>query len=251
MWSAHAMRPDYRWGYNAFTESDADTSAWTILFLRANGWQVSPHCLTALASFRRRDGGFATFRELSAGDSWLDSHPDVTPIVVRAIRELGASDLAETSRRSVVEKQTGMGGWNSFWWTTPWYSTWANLSLVESAGWSYDRVRAAAWVREGTVNETAFERALALRASALLGDVLGVGPTRTQALAEAICLSQDEDGSWASAPMLRLTAARAHDPWTRAEAGRVYADTRRTFTTATVIAALRETRVAIPGASRP
>jgi hypothetical protein len=40
--------------------------------------------------------------------------------------------------------------------------------------------------------------------------------------------------------MLRLTGSRAHLPWASADSGRVFRDQRRTFTTATVGAALAE-----------
>jgi hypothetical protein len=73
--------------------------------------------------------------------------------------------------------------------------------------------------------------------------------SRIRALLDDICATQCDDGSWASKPMLRLTAAKAHRPWSSPESGRIYADQRRIFTTATVVAAISEARSAISARS--
>jgi len=64
-------------------------------------------------------------------------------------------------------------------------------------------------------------------------------PARVSALAGALRSRRDADGSWPSAPILRITDPNSHSPGDdRFQASRVVADDRRLFTTRTAVAAL-------------
>jgi hypothetical protein len=94
------------------------------------------------------------------------------------------------------------------------------------------RQRTAHAVR-ACVTPTCFERALQVLCLLHLGD-------RAEALARAAALAtaQSADGSWPSGPILRLTHRHIEQPWRTADAGPVFADASRTFSTATAVAAL-------------
>jgi hypothetical protein len=81
----------------------------------------------------------------------------------------------------------------------------------------------------------AFERALLLESLLLTG---GGADGEAETLLERLAAEQLSDGSWPSAPILRLANRTCWEPWTQQNAGRLYADPRRLFTSATVLRAM-------------
>ncbi len=80
-----------------------------------------------------------------------------------------------------------------------------------------------------------FERAL------LLSSLLFFPRGRERAildLLDQLVESQEADGSWESAPMLRVTRRDCFEPWKPGDPDRLYCDQNRLFTTATVLEAL-------------
>src|SRR5262249_18793244 len=70
------------WGVNGATGPDADSTAWSLIAIRAAGADPPPGAVSFLASLRRDDGGFATYPRR---DGWGLSHPDVTPVATLAL----------------------------------------------------------------------------------------------------------------------------------------------------------------------
>jgi hypothetical protein len=97
-----------------------------------------------------------------------------------------------------------------------------------------DRLGSSAAHAAGAGN--AFERALLL--DSLLRAQGGARSCRVDALVEHLVAEQLPDGSWRSAPVLRVTHRECASPWERTDAGSLYADPRRLFTSATVLSAL-------------
>jgi len=80
-----------------------------------------------------------------------------------------------------------------------------------------------------------FESALWLLCLVHLG---GVDGALAAERAGALMAGQLADGSWPSHPVLRLTSRYVREPWNAEGSAPLFADDRRLFTTATVVAAL-------------
>lgn len=235
-WCAGAMGPDHGWGYNAFTGSDADSSAFAIRFLRAVGRAVPAGCHARLRGFQRTDGGFGTYARIDPKDSWGHSHADVTP---NALLALALDDPADATVAAgvawSVASQAPAGWWPSFWWRSHDYATWANVRMLSVMGSNFAAARCLATCVHDPMPAAPFEASLRL---ATLAIVDPRGADRIAEAREAILAAQQLDGSWPSSPMLRLTDPRCPDPWAGAPSGTLYPDARRIFTTATVLASL-------------
>ncbi|MBK9036078.1 MAG: hypothetical protein IPL61_33345 [Myxococcales bacterium] len=233
-WCEQAMGADHGWGYHAFTSSDADSTAHAIRFLRAAGRAVPAACVARLMAFQRVDGGFATYRRDDPDDTWGHSHADVTPAALRALA------AEPTARAAVVAgvayaaaQQRADGTWPSYWWHSHAYATRHNVAALTQLGHPLDATAiAAAWAVDAA---TPFDLGLGLACRAELGarfDDALAGARR------ALVATQDDDGGWPAAPILRLTDPRCAAPWAQPDAGTLYADPRRLFTTATVLTGL-------------
>jgi hypothetical protein len=217
------------WGYAPNTEPDADSTALATLFLgEAAGEQ-------RLLKYQRPDGGFATYSHAASYGSWVESHADVTATVLLALAQAPfTTQTAITQAVAYLRLQQGAGGlWNSFWWTSPLYATEATLASFDASGEPLDRSVLETTLRQASTGSP-FERALLLMC---LTRIRGDDRYASQH-AETLVHEQMPDGSWQSGPILRLTSRAIRDPWRVADAGPLYRDVRRVFTTATAVAAL-------------
>lgn len=222
------------WGYNDAVSVDADTTANAILFLAQERVPVAARNYERLLELQQTDGGFSTYAADAGLGSWGESHPDVTPVAAQALLTRDGRDDPDV-RRAVdylVERRTGAGLWNSFWWRSPLYATRASLAFFAAIRAPVDLgpTRRSLERLEGG---SAFERALLLDSLRLTG-ARALAP----GLLEALLTEQLPDGSWAGAPVLRITDRDCATPWERDHAGPLYADTERLFTSATVLSAL-------------
>jgi hypothetical protein len=206
----HAQASDRGWGYNHACPPDADTTAHVLLFLPG---ALAKHG-AALARYCQTGGGVRTYTWPPRGHGWGEMHPEVTTTVMRALLRWLAPDHV-LIRRGITWLSTQH---NAYWWNAPHYLPLEKLRLH----------LLAPETRRGPLPQasdgTAFDMALALESVVLSGQ-----PAQNRAL-ELLAL-QRSDGSWPSAPILRLPNP-AGDKSTR------YADVRRLFTTATVLSSL-------------
>ncbi len=240
-WCESVISPDGGWGYNAFTGSDADSTAHAILFRRSVGLPVPPASYGLLQSFQKRDGGFATYRLDDAAHSWGNSHPDVTPVALEALlTHLPRSHPAiRAGRRYVISIQAGEGNWPSFWWNTFLYGTWVNLRLLAETGWRFDRQQCVASLLSLAPPADAFGLALYSACLNMLGSSDASASLRMAQSVAEILRMQRSDGSWPARPMLRLTDRTCATPWAETVSGDLYADERSLFTTSTVLYCLQ------------
>ncbi len=135
------MRVDGGWGYNGNCPVDSDSTAHAVLFLSPCEAALPERCYDRLLRFQRADGGFATFERTDPGNSWGVSHPDVSPIVLRALlTRLSPDDAA--IRRGLAHSLSTLGPealWPSYWWVSPLYATLANIRLLTETRTSYDQ----------------------------------------------------------------------------------------------------------------
>jgi hypothetical protein len=215
------------WGYAASTGADADSTALGLLFLAEMGRRAPEGALRKLLSFARKDGGFGTYGGERSFGAWTASQVEVTATAALALRTAHGEGEIVMRAESFVRDRRGVDGlWDSYWWTAPFYATEVSTRLLG------EEVRqVAAESLRSLSPSNAFDRAL--RGLVLLetDDTLGA--------------AQLPDGSWPSAPVLRLTKRDVFDPLGSADAGPCFADQRRLFTTATVLGGLGLARASL------
>jgi squalene cyclase len=236
-WLAGAEFTDGGWGYNDLVGPDADSTAFGILFLSSQGNSISTTSYDRLLSFHNDDGGFSTYIARDCHDSWGVSHADVSPIALLAVltKYPSTSILVTRGVDYVLRQQATSGLWNSFWWESPLYATEANLSLLSTVRPKFDTAKSY----ESLFNmqpQNAFEVALLLSSISYVGSVYRSDASGR--LVDWLIQQQQADGSWESAPILRVTERDCFEPWEGGYSGARFADPTRLFTCSVVLEAL-------------
>lgn len=240
-WLLDRQFHDGGWGYNETVGSDADSTAFCVLLLDAVGDGAPASAVDHLLSYQQRDGGFATYRPDGAVSSWMVSHPDVTPVALLALLpHLGIGDARiRKGIACVLREQNADGAWGSFWWNSFLYGTDASLSLLRMVG-----IRSRRPIDVSHVEPTnAFQTALLLSCAMNAATEANLAIERRIA---RLIRKQRPDGSWTSAPALRITRRDCFEPWTAADPGPLFADPHRLFTSATVLGALAHAHAHAP-----
>ena len=216
--------------YNALVRDDVDTAAQALAVLATHGIPPPSGAVALVVDAQAVCGGFSTFPRSgpdgAAASGWEMPHPEVSLIVVEALRRLDGYITERRRALGWITARAGRGVVAPYWWTSPAYSVWAHV--------------AAGVVTEGT----------GAVARSLLAD--GVGPPYTAMIipgawvdedptwlgaVEGLLRCQNADGSWDCGPCLRVTDPGVHEA-SAESAGRAYADGRRVFSTAHALAAL-------------
>lgn len=227
------------WGYNRVVEPDADSTAQALLVLAAAGQSSPPKACAFLARHQQSDGGFATFLPDALTGSWGHSHPEITPVALLALRaHLGGMPEGGLARGLAWLRSARRpdGLWNSFWWSSPLPATGVTLAFLAALGIPEPTPPALArWTPSDS-----------LEAALLLSITAAAGPSsRLEQLAQMLLRDQANDGSWTSAPALRITPRDCERPWETAVAGPLFADPQHLHGTATAIAALSKAQRAL------
>jgi hypothetical protein len=208
------------WGYTQSTGADADSTALGILFLQAIGRLAPASAVRRLLCFNRDDGGFGTFGFEQSFGAWTASQVEVTATAALALRTAGvAPDAVERAATFVRRRRRTDGLWDSYWWTSPCYASEVAVRLLGER----ERQEASETLR-GIPPLNCFEAAL--QSLVLCNEVVD------------LARAQAADGSWPTAPILRLTRRDVSFPQMSEDSGPCFADPRRVFTTATVVHAL-------------
>ncbi len=152
------------WGFNRHTETDADSTAWTVRFLCGSGVNYGRAMSARLQDHVNPAGQAHTFLDPARG-SWADAHADVTPVVGLALLACGAQDeVIQRIRAAVVSAWKPGNMWKSFWWATDVYATlWSAVFLRESGGVPEEiRRELESGVLEGHGGDSPLEIALSL-----------------------------------------------------------------------------------------
>lgn len=225
------------WGYAEGLPRDADSTALAILFLTSQRLPITERTWERLREFQNPDGGFATFTPHAGVGSWALSHPEVTATALMALMAEDPSS-SESIKRGISysrKQMTPARLWDSFWWNSCLYATESNLRLLRRASFEGDMSLTRTALRSIRPGNS-FEYALAILSLLYAGSATNA-PELNESV-EALLSAQIQDGSWPSVPILRLTNRDCPEPWTRADAGPLFADQNRVFTSATVVAAL-------------
>ena len=240
-WLVSRQAADGGWGYNRAVEPDADSTAQALLFLAAAGQSAPPGACAFLACHQQPDGGFATFQPDSLTGSWGLSHPEITSVALLALRVHPGGLPQGSLARGLAwlhRARRSDGLWNSFWWSTPLPATEVSLALLAALGTCEPTPPALARL----VPADSLEAALLLSITAPAGP-----PPRLEQLARRLLADQTDDGSWKSAPALRITARDCERPWEAKVSGPLFADPQRLHCTATALAALSKAQRALAG----
>lgn len=222
------------WCYNTRVAPDADSTAWAILFLRGIGAPVTLRDYAALAKFQLSDGAFATYKNMGPLHGWGRAHADVTILALAALGGALTPDhiILRKGYASLAAYLRGSNPFSSYWWPSPFYM--AREMLMLSRAFPGAPICSMP-IPMLPASAGCFERALALEV-----DVVRERSRRhiARALSE-LRLSQLSDGSWPSAPILRVAKPRSLEPDdAHCRRSPVFADDCRIFTTATVAAAV-------------
>jgi squalene cyclase len=265
------QRLDGRWGFNIRTIGDGDSTAWGLSLAYALGCEAREgldSARTVLGEHVRENGGVSTYatdgpirRLIEAPEEmsfrgWCGAHTCVTAAV--ACLPEYTSETHEYLRRV----QRSDGSWGAYWWSDREYSTAlatealfrsgqaADASLIRhSAEWAAGNIGKYGCVR--TTDHPAgspFATACDLR-TLLLAQELPEARKAAQVATTWLFLRQFSDGSWHSSARLRVPWPDDDQPddyteWVyggRKEGSLIF-DQNRTFTTATVLAALHRAR---------
>lgn len=235
-WLQAHRHADGGWGYNSAVPSDADSTALGILFLTSLSQPAPASASECLRRFQREDGGFSTYQPDGLTGSWGRSHPEITPMAILALLsgQQAPRDPAIARGIAWIEAARRSDGlWDSFWWTGPLTASAANLACLAALGRSERPPQALASLCPSDPLQTAIllgimaQAACTLQVATLTADLLG---------------TQEPDGTWCSVPALRITPRDCDRPSDSGDAGPLFADERRLFTTATVLYALSYAR---------
>lgn len=215
------------WGYNAFTGPDADSTAMALSLLSSLGLSICETDRRFLAELWRPEGGIATF--LGPG-AWGQAHWDVTPWGYLALRSEDQTEHREEFLTGLRENLEGNGLWRSYWWRTPYYSTFLTLEALRELDLSEPKRAFAA--SRWTV-DNAFDLACAVG----IGTLRGKSPAALGQQLRRLLDWQQSDGRWPGHSNLRVTDDTCYEPWIQA-VGEYYRDDAGTITTATVVRSL-------------
>lgn len=217
------------WGYNHDAVPDVDSSAWVLRFLNALNWDALSQAAVCLKPHIDSTGRAHTFLPPEEAGSWGWAHADVTPMVGLALAELRlSSNLIAQIREAVLEDQSSIGTWESFWWATGAYAIAYSLQFLALTGGVPLATgnRARKWLRDQTTPAHTADAAYFLVIATILDEPFE-GPL------DAL-LQMEADGSWPPSPVL-LAPDKDH-PETR---GPVYSDEEQIYGTAVALMALK------------
>jgi squalene-hopene/tetraprenyl-beta-curcumene cyclase/sporulenol synthase len=260
---------DGGWGYNESVPSDADSTACVLLFLArmGRGGSTCRHAASLLVRHQHSEnGGIATYddpnpirRFMGLGRwvrfaGWCRPHTEVTAMAGRAFAALSPDNTAveaDAAWRYVQSQQCADGSWKSYWWTSPHYTTLQAVELAvlmaapdavgRAAEWALRRQAPdGGWSAPGA-ETSAFATALSL---SLILRAREDGQAVERAVARLGAL-QEEDGGWASHPILRIPLPGDVNPdrkrrWRLGGPGLLVQDQHRAFTSAVCVAALAQ-----------
>ena len=222
------------WAWNQRSRIDVDSSALAVLVL--SRFAIPVHGpLQDIAATQAPNGGFPTFapdRDGSLRFGWQEPHPEVTAVVVEALRRSKGSEASIDQALAWLATQTVDGMLPSYWWEGWAYGVWIQSRIGFMTEPSSARARAL-------LPGTSAPPDLAMLAVASMGS--GGYDTVVQSAMQRLLRSQCRDGSWTCHRTLRVTLPN-HRVAGPSAPGRTYGDRRRVFSTGHAVAALARGR---------
>ncbi len=208
-------------GFNAFVEADADSTATVLLLASLLKQSVPADDIAFLQSHQRNDGGFATFQE---ENGWGQSHACVTPVAALALLRFGADVPMGQLSRYGDDIRNIDGTWPAYWWPGPLYATAAWLRLAQDAPQlSMTGSKQLTSISIPTLMDLALAVEIAYRLQQ---------PKRKELL-DKLIENQQPSGLWPASKCLRVTDENCKDH--DSAHGEIYADHNCLMTTAMAV----------------
>ncbi len=258
------------WPYIENWVEDADSSNFALLGLLNHGIEEVP-ALTELLTYQQPDGGFSTYKNnrqlldhlqdpnITDVSGWTQSHVCVSAGTLCLLARInGYEQEKERLVQFILSRVSGKHLWSSYWWTSDLYST----CLIIEAAAMLNHPALNAIIPQTAVavmklqqhnglfadafnSSHIFYSSLVLKAFSSHKQLANHYWQELDALADAIRLLQNEDGSWDSSFALRVPAANCLNPeevrvWEKTDLGQnvIIEDIHRLITTASVVSAL-------------
>ncbi|MEI8668604.1 hypothetical protein P4S65_10070 [Pseudoalteromonas sp. B131b] len=224
------------WGYNHTTGADADSSAMAMALLRELKLPIDKQDHDFIVDHWDHELGLATYKEANA---WGDAHWDVTPVGYLILPEKEQLSFKPAFMQGLKHNHTAQGFYRSYWWRTPFYSTFQTLEVLEQLNLLH--LDTPITEQPSMAVDNAFDLACAL----------GIHYFRSQrkshnAQALRTLLNwQQATGVWQGCANLRVTENTCYEPWDHPE-GKYYTDLNGTITTATIIRVLTQLLSILP-----
>jgi hypothetical protein len=223
-------------GFNARVGRDCDSTAQALLAVHRFGMPLPGAALDYLLWAQTPEGGVPTYAsDGPALNGWQVAHPDVTAIVLLALKRLNAPADRVRKTEAWLDGQAEAGLITAYWWPHPAYALWAQ----SRAGYEIEAASRAAAPEISSNSQQPFLGMLMAAAN-------HAGRRHHSKAVATILEGQLGDGSWPCAPCLRVTDPRS-DLATAASPGSIHADLRRVFSTAHALAALNQIEQLEPG----
>ena len=260
---ASTQRDDGGWGYHSCVPTDADSTAWVMLFLASRAGR-NDHVERAAACLARHQdsdtGGLPTYFEpgpirsyMGLGrhvsvDGWCSPHVEVTATAGRAFAAVDERARAAAAWGFVRSRQRDDGSWHSYWWASPFYPTLQAVELACVLGEQDGIGRAVTWLLEAQRDDGGWGAPVSAFATALALSVLvraGERGSAAERAIERLASLQDSDGGWPGHACFRIPPPGMVEPehFTKWRVGKpgtgvVVRDRNRLFTTAACVGAL-------------
>jgi len=238
----------YGWGYNEKIVPDADSTAFSILFLSHFGYDLE-RAKDFLLAHQKSYGSFGTYiPELidrycsqsswakrignNSFEGWCSGIPDVTATALQALgNDKEAVEYMKTH-------QANGGFWRAYWYNNDIYSTVHGIMAIKGHDSVNEIEKAQDWLaRQRIVADVPFYVALSLQGFMTNGSF---GEQIENGIKKLLDLQQ-KDGSWRTYPILRFPLPSNLEPWNDSSRWREEAkDQNRMFTTATCLQTLSQ-----------
>jgi hypothetical protein len=234
------------WGYNDNAPVDADTTAHTLLFLEEVGVKPPPSTISALLGFQRPNGGFATydrFRDPSMPESWCIPHPDVTPLVLRALLpfqdDCAVAEAVKKATQRMEADRTPDETWPAFWWILCWYTTAAWMETWHKLRSYHPTLKDFPSLNLGQTQNSFYgctsnlDKALLLECALYAGDL-----TLADQIGSRLVKAQLPNGLWPVELALCQTIAGVFQPWEMEKRETLYPEEVGIYSSVSILRAL-------------
>lgn len=236
------QRPNGGWSYNEIVPTDCDSTAWVLMsFLTAPVWK--PSSIARAVRYVKHhqieeSGGFSTYsisdniegfigvNDQNITTGWRAAHPCVTGVALQSLLAHGEqlqSRCVQSAARYLLGCRESLGIWRSYWWKGYGYSTYHSMRALSMAGvlnpsqaaktCSY--LLAQQHEDGGWSDNSGGESEVFATAFIVLSLLLFPDEARLRAVERGtawLLLQQNAEGSWPTAPILRIPPPMVHDP---------------------------------------
>jgi squalene-hopene/tetraprenyl-beta-curcumene cyclase len=278
------QRPNGGWSYNRTVPTDCDSTAWVLLALSTSPtWRPSAvkRGIRYIEMHQNKIfGGFATYclqdgihKFIQAPvkavvDGWVNVHGCVTSVAIQSLlvhRVPIKSEIIQTSSQYLIRQKNDVGLWDSYWWKGYAYSTYHALRAL-----SMCRVLREEEMKktiqfllsnqqgDGGWNDNFSKTSEVFGTAFIILSLLLYPNSETLSASKRgiywLINQQNSDGSWPSAPILKITPPMVMNPDTiknwrinQLGTGVIIEDQERVFTSSAALWALMIFRPMIDG----